>query len=306
MAWPYVETGFGTRDRAVAADWLSARFGRVDIGPDLGFFAIRVIGDRRFVLADSRSTGTCRFQTIPTMTVVVSSTLGMGWALAGESGSTAAEPALFEAGEPFSASRGDSETESVGFDHAQLRRTARLAYGRDDLDVQFDGPRPAGARAGASWLAALELARQDAEAGVLANDLIRASTYRFLAVAALGSFRLIGDRNDLRASAERSVHVYRTGAQFLHDHASLPITIDDAAEASGASVRELLVAFRSHSSGERGPTAFLRAVRLTAAHDELEAGTRETVGAVAERWGFRSEASFVRQHRSEYGVAPRD
>ena len=72
------------------------------------------------------------------------------------------------------------------------------------------------------------------------------------------------------------------------------------------------VAFPLEVRGIRGRAAAtrveeaLRLVRLTAAHDELEAGTRDTVGAVAERWGFRSEASFVLQHRHEYGVAPRE
>ena len=306
MTSPYSEERFRTRDRACAEEWLSARFGRVSVGPDFGGLETRVSGDHSFVLADSRSEGRCRFAVLPSMTVVVSSTPGVGWELPDECGSASVEPALFARGEEFTAIRGESESECVGFDHLRLRRTARLAYGRSDLDVRFDGPRPASARGGASWLAALELARQDAASGLLGNDLIRAGTFRFLAVAVLASFRLIGDRNDLRASAERSVQVYRAGAAFLHDNASLPITIDDAAEASAASVRELVVAFQSHSAGEQGPTAFLRLVRLTAAHDELEAGTRETVGAVAERWGFRSEASFVLQHRHEYGVAPRE
>jgi AraC-like DNA-binding protein len=54
------------------------------------------------------------------------------------------------------------------------------------------------------------------------------------------------------------------------------------------------------------PTAYLRRVRLGHAHQELVAAdpARQTVTAIAYRWGFPSSSRFAVYYRDAYGVLP--
>lgn len=299
----YVERSFRSRDPAETERWLAGHFGLVELCSSFRGYAEDVVGDERFVLADATMFGRLRCILDPEVVVVSAGTPGSHWAIGEQTGDFAAEPAVFQPRQTSVHSLADTQGRAVGFRVADLQRTARLLYANDDLQVRFDGGRAVGPRMSAYWLAALEIARSEREAGMLCNDMLRAATYRLLAVAALESFRLVGDRRDLHVSADRREKVYRLGSQYLRDHAALPITIDDAAEAAGASTGELVLAFRSHSLRDQGPTAYLRRSRLSGARDQL-GDTSATVGDVARTWGFSSEATFIRQYRSEYGTEP--
>jgi len=298
----YRELRFRSRDRDETQHWLAGHYGRVQLGRRFAGYAEHVVGDDRFILADAAMLGTLRCVLDVEVILVSAGTPGSGWELGEDTGRFAAEPALFQPGTPSVHRMADTEGRAVAFRVPELTRTARLLYARDDLELRFDGPRPVNARRAAYWLAALEVARRERRTGALSNDSVRSTTYRQLAVAALEAFRLTGDRRELRLSAERRARVFRVGAQFLRDHAARPITIDDAAEAAGASTGELLLAFRSHADG-LGPTAYLRRSRLNAAHDQLSSRA-VTVPAAAEQWGFSSEAAFRRHYREEYGADP--
>jgi AraC-like DNA-binding protein len=219
------------------------------------------------------------------------------------------EPALFQPGRPMAARTTDTAVQAVVLEPAALRRTARLQYGDEALQVRFDGPRPATPTLGSFWRTSAELAVQYARQGVLDEPLLRASVYRLLAVAVLESFRLVGDRPRLRASSARRLQAYRQGAEFLEAFASLPITIDDAASAAGVPTAELVLAFRANTDGNESPAAYLRRVRLEAAHRELalaDPRQRGIVAAIAARWGFPSRKALTRQHRAAYGTVPGD
>lgn len=298
----YFERRFRSRDRDETQAHLAGQYGRVEIGRRFSGYAERVVGDGRFLLADSRMLGELRCVLDPDVLLISTGTPGSGWEVGDETGSFAADPVIFQPGEQSVHRIADMEARVVAFRVPELTRTARLLYARDDLELRFDGPRPVNARRAASWLAALEVARREWRAGALSNDSMRATTYRQLAVAALESFRLVGDRRELRVSAERRARVFRVGARYLRDHAARPITLEDAAHAAGASTGELVLAFRSQADG-LGPTAYLRRSRLSAAHDQLSS-TPITVRAAAELWGFSSEAVFVRDYRQEYGADP--
>lgn len=298
----FFERRFRSRDRDETQDYLAGHYGRVDLGRRFSGYAEHVVGDGRFLLADAVMLGELRCVVDPDVLLISTGTPGSGWEVGDETGSFAAEPVVFQPGEQSVHRMSDTQGRAVAFRVADLTRTARLLYARDDLELRFDGPRPVNARRGAYWLATLEVARRERRTGALSNDSMRATTYRQLAVAALETFRLVGDRREFRASAERRARVFRVGAQYLRDHAAGPITIEDAANAAGASTGELVLAFRSHSDG-LGPTAYLRRSRLNGAHDQLSS-TPVTVRAVAEQWGFSSEAVFVRHYRDEYGADP--
>ncbi len=85
-----------------------------------------------------------------------------------------------------------------------------------------------------------------------------------------------------------------------------PWTAPEIAGRVGLSVRGLQHGFARHVG--RSPTAQLRHVRLSRAHDELRAAdpARETVAAVAGRWGFVHLGRFAVEYRRRYGRSPSD
>jgi hypothetical protein len=64
------------------------------------------------------------------------------------------------------------------------------------------------------------------------------------------------------------------------------------------------LAFRRHL--DTTPLGYLRRVRLEHAHRQLTAAdpARESVTAVAYRWGFSSPPQFTARYRAAYGIAP--
>jgi transcriptional regulator GlxA family with amidase domain len=96
----------------------------------------------------------------------------------------------------------------------------------------------------------------------------------------------------------------RRAAAFIDAHASQPITLADIAAAAGVTGRALQYAFRRHY--DTTPTGYLRRIRLERARQELLAAdpARESVTAVAYRWGFVSPGQFSAAYRQAYGVTP--
>jgi AraC-like DNA-binding protein len=104
-----------------------------------------------------------------------------------------------------------------------------------------------------------------------------------------------------------SVHprAVRRAVAFIEANASLPITVADIAGAAGASSAAIRAAFRRHL--DTTPAAYLRRVRLAAAHRDLQAADPMSLVSVAEiaaRWGYRRSDRFTAAYRECYGVAP--
>lgn len=303
----YSSTTFGSSDPDVSEQWLAEVFGQVTLDRGFGWFSQRVAGDDEVLVASSRWSGVMGSTVEMDRVVIISALAPSPWQNRDGEGDLAAAPALFRPGVPFSA-RSDQGTQLAAFDTDSLQRTARLLYADNDLTVAFDGAEPVTPKAGQQWLAALDLVQASVDSGVLDNGLARASAIRLLKVAALDSFRLVGDRHERHQSAERRLRIYRAGADFLHEFASLPITIDDAADATGVSVPDLVEAFRAHDPEAASPAAVLRRARLAAAYDDLRAGdpTRgDTVRDISLRWGFSSPSRFAAWFRTAYGVNPK-
>lgn len=301
----YFEQSFGSVDVDESEGWLNAQYGQVRVQQRLTSYEERVVGDERFFLTAVDTAGSYRCRIDPDVVLVVDASPGFRWEQGFDSGSPAHRPALFQPDRPYTAVVSDSQILGVGLYVTSLQRTARLLYAQDDLDVRFDGPHPSSAAAAGRWLAALELLRLEERAGLLTNDIIRAEAYRMVSIAALESFRLVADRRSLRTSVERQAKVYRAAAGFLREYASLPITVEDAAEAAGASTAELVDAFRAQAGAGLTPARFLLRARIDGACAELaEAPDTADPDAIAAGWGFPSEAALGRAHRREYAAPP--
>ncbi|ARJ06896.1 hypothetical protein GCM10010988_22280 [Cnuibacter physcomitrellae] len=308
MRSTYFEFAFSSVDPDEAEQHLANTYGRIEIQREFKALTNRAAGDERFQIADGYFDGSYVSTVNLEQFIFATATPSMPWQEGRASGDMGGEPAVFRPKHPYTAINTDTEVRVAGFDPAALQRTARLLYGRDDLVLDFDGPRPCTPAAADTWLAVFAMARAYQQEGALRDDLIRASVYRLLAVTSIEAFRLIGDRAAFHASAERQRKIHRAAADFLHAFASLPITIDDAAEAAGSSVPELVLAFRSQTVSEMTPTAYLRRVRLNAARQDLLDGdpTRgDTVAEISRRWGFSSPSRFAGMFRAEYGVPPK-
>ncbi|MEN2741704.1 helix-turn-helix domain-containing protein [Microbacterium sp. X-17] len=307
MATSFYEFEFTSADAGETEHFLSGRYGKVALKGRLDRIGMRLAGDERFQIASVRFDGEHTAAAETDVFVVATATSRSGWEEARESGDMFDQPVLFRPGTPFTSFTVNTERRSVNLDVIALERTARLLYGRKDLVVAFDGPHPASRQAGATWSSVLDLVLMYRDTGALSNEMIRSSAFRLLSVAALEVFRLDGDRAALHATAERRQRIYRSAVEFFRDYASLPITVDDAAEAVGASVPELAEAFHALHPEQISPTAYLRTIRLGAAFADLQVGdptTGATVAQVARRWGFASSRRFASLFLDTYGLHP--
>ncbi|MFF4011718.1 AraC family transcriptional regulator [Streptomyces sp. NPDC001717] len=107
---------------------------------------------------------------------------------------------------------------------------------------------------------------------------------------------------DTRDATPRTV---RRAVSFIESRPGAEIGLTEIAAAAGVTPRALQYAFRSHLG--MTPMAYLRRVRLALAHADLVAAdpSRETVTAIAHRWGFHHHGRFSEAYRAAYGVPPR-
>jgi AraC-like DNA-binding protein len=144
-----------------------------------------------------------------------------------------------------------------------------------------------------------------AEPAAAIAPLVLGSAARLLAATALTVFPntavtepAAGGRPDAHpATLQRAI-------SFIETDADIDITITDIARAAGVTTRAVQLAFRRHL--DTTPAAYLRRVRLEQAHRQLQAADpdRESVTAVAYRWGFSSPSRFAAYYRRAYGVSP--
>jgi transcriptional regulator GlxA family with amidase domain len=89
----------------------------------------------------------------------------------------------------------------------------------------------------------------------------------------------------------------------MRAHADTPISIGALAAAAGVSARTLFEGFRRFRGVS--PMAALKAVRLDAVNDELEAADPSaSVTGVALKWGFVHLGRFAQDYRRRFGRLP--
>jgi AraC-like DNA-binding protein len=89
----------------------------------------------------------------------------------------------------------------------------------------------------------------------------------------------------------------------IHAHAGEKVTLADLAAAAGCGYRTLQAAF-AEATG-LPPMAYLKAIRLQAAHEALAAaGPGASVAAIARDCGFAHPGRFAADYRRRYGRSP--
>lgn len=97
-------------------------------------------------------------------------------------------------------------------------------------------------------------------------------------------------------------HVKRA-IDFMHANISRPISLSDIAAACHVSVRSLQNGFKDFKMTT--PMAYLRHLRLEAAHKELQhASPALSVAAIALKWGFNHMGNFAADYKLRFGQSP--
>ncbi|WP_307450584.1 MULTISPECIES: AraC family transcriptional regulator [Microbacterium] len=300
----FFDTSVRTADVAETQAWLQAQYGHVDVQADRGSFAEHAVGDATFSIR--RLTWQCRAEVIyeADRFYFATSSPGYGWTVGKESGDYSLEPGAVQPGQELVGRPHDTALQLVAFDSAWMEEAARAIYGDESLTVRFAAAGPVSRRMRDYWLATLRWALT--QLPIMTEPLARAHVRRALVAATLETFPLVGDPRERRASALEQASIYTSATAWIDDHASLAITVDDAARAVGTSTEGLRRAFAANGQLVDTPEAYLQAARVSAAHaDLLDADPAcVTIDEVAARWGFTDRSAFVAAYRAAYGVAP--
>ncbi|MFD6225852.1 helix-turn-helix transcriptional regulator [Streptomyces sp. NPDC060232] len=150
------------------------------------------------------------------------------------------------------------------------------------------------------------------EASILAlpsggASLVVDAAARLLAATVLAAFPTDARPEPVLADTrDATSETVRRAVAYIESHPADDIGLADVSAAASVTPRALQYAFRRHLATT--PMAYLRRVRLAHAHADLVAAdpTRETVTAIAHRWGFHHQGRFAAAYREAYGVPPRD
>ena len=305
MSSDYFDERMRTAEPAEALAWLQTQYGRVDLRADDGAIGERAVGDCGFALR--RLLWDCRAEVVygADRFFFATSTPGYTWRIGSATGEFSVEPGVIQPGDEMVGNAHGTAVEMVAFDPAHLTEAARTIYGDDTLEVRFDGRGPVSSRMRDYWLATLRWSFT--QVPLLGEPLVRAHVHRALVSATLEAFPLVGDPRERRASALEQAAIYAAATSWMDDHASLPVTADDAARAAGTPAAGLRRAFAANGHLASTPEEYLAQARVSAAHADLVAAdpTRTTLAEIALRWGFADLAGFASIYRVAYGTDPR-
>ncbi|MEV4658636.1 helix-turn-helix transcriptional regulator [Micromonospora sp. NPDC049301] len=212
-------------------------------------------------------------------------------------------------GLPFAVGWHPGEVEVCVLDLAVLAQVATAAPARRPGRIRFTDIAPATAALARQWRTTTTYVRDVVLTNPIASTqpLVIGNAARMLAASALTVFPntavtdpTIEDRRDATTAT------LRRAIAFMDEHADLDITAADIADAAAVSLRAVQLAFRRHLNTT--PMAYLRRVRLDRAHHDLLLADprRDTVSAIASRWGFASHSRFTAWYHASYGVPPRE
>lgn len=187
-----------------------------------------------------------------------------------------------------------------------LERRLRAAVGHElDRPLRFAPAMDLRAGTIRSWRDSVSLLQHDADREVRALD--HPALVGHLE-ALIETQLLYGQANnylaDLHQDSPAPPALVRRAVAFIEDHAWEPLTVPDIAGAVGVGVRVLQTAFRAHLGTT--PSARLREVRMSGAHEALAAGdpSTTTVAEVAGAWGIWHLGRFSVEYRRRWGESP--
>jgi AraC-like DNA-binding protein len=207
---------------------------------------------------------------------------------------------------PIHAELKDLNQTSVVMEPSLLARAAgEDPEGDALLPIRFLSFAPKDAAAGRLWRQTVRTVRTVLSSDSVATPLVLDNASRLLAAVTLAAFP--HSTNVAARSADRTDHhpvLLRRAVEFIEANVYRDIGLIDIATAVHVTPRALQYMFRRHL--DTTPTQFLRLVRMDHAHRDLLAGvrSRDTVTAIAARWGFMHTGRFAALYRQTYGRSP--
>jgi len=216
-------------------------------------------------------------------------------------------PVLLPAHQAVSVLWADTEAVCVCLNADDVERVAVEITGLDDLALRFTGLRPMLPGLDQRWNDTVQaVTRAVLRNRTTASPLLTGHLTQRLAEAVLGTFPSTRLASHRRVPPDHATPaVVRRAVDFIDANPERDLTTSDIAAAAGIGPRGLQAAFLRHLDST--PTAYLRRVRLDRAHQELvdtDPAERDTVPAVAARWGFLRPSAFVTAHEQVYGGPP--
>jgi AraC-like DNA-binding protein len=214
----------------------------------------------------------------------------------------AGDTVAYPVGEPVTAVTSDADMRVLRLPVAPLAARAGLAADTFRITAMTPTSTAMGRHVGAT-LHHLHRALQDPNTA-LAHPLVLAAAMDVVVPAVLAAFPPTGDPADIHPRRILPSAVRRAVA-VIDGHPDQPLTLADIAAATGVSVHALRYGFRRYL--DTTPAGYLRRVRLTHAHQDLQAADPthgDEVAAIARRWGFGDPLRFADYYRAAYGCLP--
>ena len=217
-------------------------------------------------------------------------------------------PVLLPAREPVSILWADTEADCVCLNADDVERVAVETSGLDDLALRFTWLRPMLPSLDQRWNDTVQAVTRAVRRNrrTMAGPVLTGQLAERLAEAVLDTFASTRLASRPRLPLDHATPaVVRRAVDFIDANADRDLTTSDIAAAAGIGARGLQSAFRRHRDST--PTAYVRRVRLDRAHQELmdtDPTDRDTVPAIAARWGFPTPGAFVSAHQHVYGGLP--
>ena len=216
-------------------------------------------------------------------------------------------PVLLPAHQAVSVLWADTEAGCVCLNADDVARVAVETTGLDNLALRFTGLRPMRPGLDQRWNDTVQaVTRAVLRTRNTAGPVLTGLLTQRLAEAVLGTFPSTRLASRRRVPPDHATPaVVRRAVDFIDANAERDLTTSDIAAAAGIGPRGLQAAFLRHQDST--PTAYVRRARLDRAHRDLvdsDPADRDTVPAVAARWGFLRPSAFLTAHRQVYGSLP--
>jgi AraC-like DNA-binding protein len=172
--------------------------------------------------------------------------------------------------------------------------------------VRFTSGRPRSTAAAAQWSTAIDYVTATLQSALHTEDtaLVVGGATSLLASTMLHVFPNTYADAEHAEQPDVSAPLLRRAVDYIRENSARDIAIGDVANAISVTPRAVQYMFRRHL--DTTPMAYLRKIRLDRAHRDLLAAdpSRDTVAAIATRWGFAHTGRFSQIYRAEFGESP--
>lgn len=210
-------------------------------------------------------------------------------------------------GRPCRARTVDAELALACLAPAALHQITGEPAGNGRAALRFISGRPRSAAAAAQWETAVDYVTATMQGSIGAQDaeLVIGGAIRLLAATLLHVFpNTYADTDRAEHPEAVSSPLLRRAIDYIHANCARDITMADIADAVSVTPRAVQYMFRRQL--DTTPMGYLRRLRLERARTDLLSAdpTRDTVAAIAMRWGFAHTGRFSQVYRGEFGESP--